>query len=273
MRVEGTGMPKVHRDLLLGMLAGLVLLGVLDRTVGLNDRGYWVGLTCLLLISAALLRAFARHGDSELGPADRVTLARTVLACGVAALAADGGERPLSVVALVSLTSVALVLDGVDGWVARRTGTASARGARFDMEVDAFLILVLSLHVAHTVGFWVLVIGGARYLFVAAGWWLPWLRAPLPFRYWRKVVAVIQGVALTLASSRLLPAPVVVALLLVAIALLAESFGRDVWWLRRRSRQGDAARPGPGGRRLSSSTVTSAATPPHDERRTRCPPG
>ena len=44
--------------------------------------------------------------------------------------------------------SVALALDGVDGQVARRTGTVSALGARFDMEVDAFLVLVLSVHVA-----------------------------------------------------------------------------------------------------------------------------
>ena len=37
------------------------------------------------------------------------------------------------------------VLDAVDGHVARRTGTATAFGARFDMEVDAFLIVVLSV--------------------------------------------------------------------------------------------------------------------------------
>ena len=42
------------------------------------------------------------------------------------------------------LASVALILDGVDGKVARRTRNASAFGARFDMEVDAFLILVFS---------------------------------------------------------------------------------------------------------------------------------
>ena len=49
---------------------------------------------------------------------------------------------------LVVLAAVALVLDGVDGQVARRTGTVSALGARFDMEVDAFLMLVLSVYVA-----------------------------------------------------------------------------------------------------------------------------
>ena len=79
----------------------------------------------------------------------------------------SSGRR--SVAALVGLAVVALVLDGVDGWVARRTGTVSALGARFDMEVDAFLILVLSVYVAGSVGPWVLAIGAARYAFWAAG--------------------------------------------------------------------------------------------------------
>ena len=64
------------------------------------------------------------------------------------------------------------------------------------MEVDAWLILVLSVYVAPMVGGWVLAIGLARYAYVAAGWLLPWLRGPVPPRYWRKVVAAIQGVTL-----------------------------------------------------------------------------
>ena len=75
--------------------------------------------------------------------------------------------------ALVGLTSLALVLDAVDGRVARGTETVSALGGRFDMEVDAFLIFVLSVYVAQSVGVWVLALGAARYVFVAAGWLLP----------------------------------------------------------------------------------------------------
>ena len=122
-----------------------------------------------------------------------MTLTRATLVGGVTALVADSFGRPAPVPPLVALTAVALVLDAVDGWVARRTGTASALGARFDMEVDAFLILVLSVYVAQSVGAWVLAIGAARYAFVAAGWLLPWLRGPLPPRYWRKVVAASRA--------------------------------------------------------------------------------
>ena len=124
---------------------------------------------------------------------------------GVAALVADSFHQPAPVAILVTLAVVALALDAVDGWVARRSGTASALGARFDGEVDAFLILVLSVYVARSAGAWVLAIGAARYAFLAAGWLLPWMREPLPPRYWRKVVAATQGIVLTIAAADVLP--------------------------------------------------------------------
>jgi hypothetical protein len=79
------------------------------------------------------------------------------------------------------------------------------------MEVDAFLILVLSVFVARSLGAWVLAIGAMRYVFVVAGWALPWLREPLPPRYWRKVVAAIQGIVLVCAAADVLPATLTVA--------------------------------------------------------------
>ena len=101
------------------------------------------------------------------GPASWVTLARATLAVGVAALVADSFARDTPVALLVALAAVALSLDLVDGWIARRTDTMTALGARFDGEVDAFLILALSVYVAPILGAWVLAIGAARYLFLA----------------------------------------------------------------------------------------------------------
>ena len=135
-----------------------------------------------------------------------MTLARATLAVGVAALAADSFTHDTPVALLVTLAAVALALDAVDGPVARRTGTATALGARFDGEVDAFLILALSVYVAPAYGAWVLAIGAARYLFLAGEWLLPWMRAPLPPRRWRKVVAATQGIVLTVAAAEVLPA-------------------------------------------------------------------
>jgi phosphatidylglycerophosphate synthase len=165
-------------------------------------------------------------------------LARAVLVGGVTALVTDrlfSGSTPLAT--LVGIATVALVLDAVDGQVARRSATVSAQGARFDMEVDAFLILVLSVHVAVLVGPWVLAIGAMRYTFVAVSRLMPWLRSPLPRRYSAKAVAALQGIVLVAATTELLPHPLTVALVATALALLAWSFGHDVAWLWRNARR------------------------------------
>jgi phosphatidylglycerophosphate synthase len=214
-----------------GLLAQVMLLAGLAATVGLDPAGMLAGLVYGGLVCAVLMRGVRLAGASELGPADWVTLARATLVGGVAALAADSFTRPVPVGVLFALAVLALVLDGVDGQVARRTGTASALGARFDVEIDAFLVLALSVYATHPMGAWVLVIGLARYGFLAAAWVLPWLRRPLPPRFWRKVVAATQGVALAVAAARLLPDPLLVAGLAAVLVLLVESFGRDVRWL------------------------------------------
>ena len=232
-----------------GLIAQVVLLAVLAGTAGLGAAGWTVGIACAVTMAAALARGLARAPGERLGPASWVTLARATLAVGVAALAADSFTHDTPVALLVTLAAVALVLDAVDGWVARRTGMATELGARFDGEVDAFLILALSVYVAPECGAWVLAIGAARYLFLAGEWLLPWMRAPLPPRRWRKLVAATQGVVLTVAAAGVLPRALTQALLLAALALLAASMGQCTWWLwrrrRRRPRAGSCAPASP----------------------------
>ena len=219
-----------------GMITQVMLIAALAeiiavRGVGLSAAGWVVGITCGAVMNAGLARGLSHYRSDRLSPADWVTLARATLAVGVAALVAHSFEQAVPVTLLVSLAVIALGLDAVDGWVARRTRTTAKLGARFDAEVDAFLILVLSVYVARSAGAWVLAIGAARYAFLAAGWLLPWMREPLPPRYWRKVVAATQGIVLTIAAADVLPPTLTQAILVAALALLAESFGRDVWWL------------------------------------------
>jgi phosphatidylglycerophosphate synthase len=223
----------VHGRPMFGLSAQFTLLAGLAWTVGLSAVGWAVGLACSVTTNVALARGVARHGADGIGPAGRVTFARATLACGVAALIAHSFWQPVSVTALLALAFIALILDAVDGWVARRTGTVSALGARFDMEVDAFLILVLSAYVAHSTGPWVLAIGAARYAFGAAGWLVPWLREPVPPRYWAKVVAATQGIVLTFAAADVVPRSLAKVALVASLALLAESFGHQIWWLQR----------------------------------------
>ncbi len=150
-----------------------------------------------------------------------VTGTRFALAAAVGAVAIADGPRWL----LGVIVTVALLSDLVDGRLARATGTTSELGARLDQEADAVLILVLSAVVAAEVGWWVLGVGAARYVFGMLFTLVPRLRTPpaLP-RFWCKTVAALVGVVL--AAAAVLPMPELVAsVALAAVAvLLAESF-------------------------------------------------
>ena len=231
--VEDGTLARIRLAAFLGIPATAALLGVLSATSGLGVAGWITGLATGAAATALIVTARMRSDQPAMLPPDWVTLARALLIAGVAGLVADSFSRPVSITALVTLSIVALILDNVDGQVARRTGTVTPLGGRLDGEVDAFLILLLSIAVSQAYGSWVLAIGAARYVLLLAGWVLPWLAAPLPPRYWRKVVAAVQGIVLTVAVSGVLDKLVGMMAVAVALLLLAESFGRDVIWLCR----------------------------------------
>lgn len=226
--------PSPRSAAVAGLAALAALLGALTATTAFGLLGWGVAATCGVGLCLGMTRALAFEAQPHLGPADLVTLARGLMACAVAGLTAHLLTGSEVTPAILMLTVPALLLDAVDGRVARRTGTVSAFGGRFDGEVDAFLILILSVAAAPVVGWWVLAAGLARYAFVAAGLVLPWLREPLDFRYWRKVAAASVGILLTLAVADLLPRWASGLAAALAAALLSESFGRDVRWLHRR---------------------------------------
>lgn len=239
--------PSVHVRCGLALAAVVTLLAALDLLVGLGPTGWAVGVGTTAAGVVLVHRSVARHRHTW-GPADDVTAARAVLAVGVAALAVGSADRPHLSLALLSLAIPALLLDGVDGWVARRTAT-SRFGARFDMETDALLILALSVAAAPAVGWWVLSIGLARYALLAAAGLMPWLRRETPPRFWAKVVAAVQALALVLALSGTLPIWASRAALVVALGLLVESFAFQI---RALSRQRPARVPAGWMRRKAS---------------------
>lgn len=228
---------RLAMELAAGGVTLLGLLGLMARGASASPWVAALAITTYLGMAALLWRALRREPRAwaGMGPANRVTLARGVLVALLAGTLSDPALLSGHGAWLFILALVALSLDGVDGWVARRTGSASPLGARFDMELDAFFILVLCLALLQLerVGPWVLAIGAMRYAFVAASLGWPWLAADLPERLRRKAVCVWQVAALMLA---LLPAtPDTLAIWLVATALagLALSFAVDVRWLYR----------------------------------------
>jgi phosphatidylglycerophosphate synthase len=157
----------------------------------------------------------------------------------VAGVAGFIGETPSDRVAwfaAAAVTAVAL-LDGFDGWLARRSAQQSVFGARFDMETDAALILILSVLVwrHEKAGAWVLACGLMRYGFVVAGWMLPWMAGPLRSTLRGKTVAIAQLVGLGTALLPAVPVPVSTIVAAITLALLVWSFAVDIAWLKRQA--------------------------------------
>lgn len=198
----------------------------------LAAAGAAFAIAALLVAIHAPVHAARGHG---LGAANRVTGVRAWLTCVLLMLALGAATITAAQWLMIVLATLALSLDGVDGALARRLGQQSRFGARFDMETDAALLAVLSLAVwlSGTLGPWVLAIGAMRYAFVAAGRLWPALRGDLPPSQARRVVCVVQGIALCVALGPIIPHGLAAAVVATALALLSWSFARDSAWLWR----------------------------------------
>lgn len=190
---------------------------------------------CFAIIAAVVVvRSGRSHPFARFGPANRVTIVRAAL---VALIAGAIGEAAADVVAtaVVATSLLVTVLDGIDGWLARRAGMESDFGARFDMEIDALLILVLAILVWRweRAGAWVVWSGLLRYVFLGAGWLLPWMRRPLPDRFRRKAICVVQIGGLILAIVPIIPSSSAAPIAGLGLCALVYSFVVDTVWLWR----------------------------------------
>jgi phosphatidylglycerophosphate synthase len=188
----------------------------------------------VMIVSIGFLRE--HHPFARFGAANQITTIRALLVSLIVSLVGE----PRTAVIAASAAGVSLVvtmLDGVDGWLARRHRTASAFGARFDMETDAFLILALSILAwqYEKAGAWVVLSGLLRYAFVAAGALWTWLRAPLPPSRRRQAVCVLQIACLIVTIVPTVVPPMSTVVAAIALLALAGSFLIDIMWLWRRA--------------------------------------
>lgn len=193
-------------------------------------------LVAMVIYAGAALSAgralYRDYPHMHLGLCNAITLMRLAMAASLIAPLVAGHDTSWAVFAVAS---VALSLDGIDGWLARRQGYVSAFGARFDMEVDSALALVLAISAAVSSGLGPLAIllGLPRYAFAVAAWACPWLRRDLPERFSRKVVCVVQLASLIALQVPILPVGLGTGVVVLASLALVWSFAVDIMWLRR----------------------------------------
>lgn len=142
-----------------GMLIGVAVSAAfrLPLVVALVAAGSFLG----FVVGAR--RHYTASG--AFGLANAITSARLVLTLGLLVLARDL-RAGWFVLAALSV----LLLDALDGWLARRVGAAGPFGARYDVEADALLVVALTfaLWLRGVTGAWVLIAGLWRYLYVLA---------------------------------------------------------------------------------------------------------
>ena len=227
-----------HAATLRTRLAGLAGAGVLllaaaawfsAPLIGVTDTYVWKVCATFGAAVAVAIALADGHPFPTLGPANVVTTIRLALLASIAGLIGEPVTPRVAWVAL-GLAVAFTVLDGVDGWLARRSGVASPFGARYDMETDALFILVLSLLVWRhgKAGAWVLVGGLLRYAFVAARWFLPWMGGALTPTLRGKAAAAGQMAGLAVAVAPVVRWPVSALAVGTTLGVLLWSFAQDV---------------------------------------------
>jgi phosphatidylglycerophosphate synthase len=223
----------------LGFLA-LLLIAFFGTSGPALWRGATVSLLVYAVMNAVLLRGLVVHYPHQrLGLCNIVTHFRATMMAGLAAGLPNVpliAANPVLAWSMVALATIALACDGIDGWAARRSGLVSRFGARFDMEVDSLLALILAVIVwqLDVLGAWVLLLGVMRYLYGAAAWVAPWLNGPVPARFSGKLVCVIQIAVLIALIAPVITGGVALILGLGALALVVWTFAVDIIYLWQR---------------------------------------
>lgn len=231
---------RLFKNLLL--INGLVFFAVgaiaffCQHTLQLSELFLWK-VTAAFIAGGVIVTTLAMRylSAQTLGLANQVTLLRGSLIALLIGLIADYPAPWLVVIT----ASIVLMLDGVDGWIARRLHIANNFGARFDMETDALLLLVLSSLVwqYEKAGPWIFLAGLIRYIFIVSSCLLPFLSRPLPPRRRRQTAFVIQAIALIVSMSPVFVQPLSSVIALAGLIVLTVSFSIDVCYLARNARE------------------------------------
>jgi phosphatidylglycerophosphate synthase len=217
------------------LLAASVLAWTARFVLPLSDR---FPIVVSLVFGGVMLLAMSGlrggHPFACFGAANQITTLRAALAVLLAGLVVEP-SLPALAAAAASVALVVTVLDGMDGWLARRTRMSSEFGARFDMEVDAFLIFVLALLAWRhgKAGWWILLAGLLRYVFMLAGRLWAWMDKPLQPSLRRQTICVVQIVGLIVTLVPSVPPPASTAVAALALTALCYSFLVDTVWLWR----------------------------------------
>lgn len=153
--------PPLQPELLRWSLGHAAAMTAVALATAAGSPLWSISLCGVLSFSVLLYRCRQRWTPSgRFGPANTVSFLR---------LAGTAVLPWLAPGQVVYWGLILFVMDGMDGWIARRTGLTGEFGEFFDKESDAFFMLMLCLllyRLPEGFGPWILLPGMLRYLFV-----------------------------------------------------------------------------------------------------------
>lgn len=166
------------------------------------------------------------------GVANTVTVLRGGLFSVVAGLAV-AAETPAVVATAGLCYGVGVVLDGIDGTLARWVGRETALGKRLDMTVDTvgFVVAPVAAVLWGLLPWWYLSLSAARYVFIGVRRWRHHRERTVydtPASSLGRYLATIQMVFLAVVLLRLVPVATVKRVAPLVLAPSIAVFGRDI---------------------------------------------
>ena len=165
------------------------------------------------------------HGG--FGSANAITLVRLIAGLSLCFL----GSPDASGILVFILALTVLIVDGLDGWMARRHNESSEFWEYFDKETDAFFLLILCFvaYFQGKAGLWIIMPGLLRYLFVLV---LVAMKPEIDKEYRSRMARVIYvTMIIALLSVFITPVWFYSPLLVVGITGLFLSFAHYFRWL------------------------------------------
>ncbi len=188
----------------------------------LNREPVMIGVLGGVSFAVLLYRMRPAFRPSGFGLANAITTLRL----GLTLCLLFGKGWPGAWLFLLALAIV--ILDGVDGWVARRFQLSAEFGARYDTAVDSLYTLALAalLDARGTLGGWVLLAGAWHYVYVLSIWIFEARREAQRSRLGATVFVALVS---TMGAAFLLPAAWAAPLVALAVALQSVSFLKSFW--------------------------------------------
>jgi len=190
------------------------------------ERSWPVGVTALVSFAILLARSRAEWAVERRTIVPNLVTALRLLVIVTASIFVSGKPGVLWAALVIGV----FALDFLDGWLARRANGVTAFGARFDMETDALVVLVVDveLWMRGQFGVWILTSGLLRYVYVLSVALLPARGGEVP----RSSLGRNAFGTLVLGLCVALVSPTTVGTIAAAIgsAAVTLSFVRSFYW-------------------------------------------